>query len=338
MPTFAQTSPSARRTVVVVAYTACQSLDVTGPWEVFAKAAEFHAATAGADSPLAYRLVLASPQGGTVVTNSGLQLAGTVALAALRGPIDTILVAGGSGIELTLQSNVLADWLRRKARTVRRVGSVCTGAFALAAAGLLNGRRATTHWQSCAALAAAYPQVSVTPDAIYVADPPVYTSAGISAAIDLALALVEADLGQAVALAVARDLVLFLRRPGGQSQFSAGLKAQATISHRLRDTLAWMTEHPTATLSVAALADRLSLSERQFARLFLKETGQTPARFVDALRLERAKHDLEQSTWPLARVAQRAGFGSVDSLQRSLKRQAGVTPQQYRQRFSSPGG
>lgn len=326
------------RLVVLLAYPGCQSLDVCGPWEVFAKATA-HAAELHGAGPPAYRLQLASPLGGPVPCNSGLQWADSTALARLRGPLDTVLVAGGDAgaFEPGGPAQALLPWLRRKAPQVRRVGSVCTGAFALAAAGLLQGRRATTHWHSCAELALKYPGIRVEPDAIFVADPPFYSSAGITAGIDLALALVEDDLGPAVALAVARELVLYLRRPGGQSQFSAGLQAQARASDRIQTLLAWMQEHPAADLSVGELAARMALSERHFARQFQQQTGRTPARFVAALRLERAKHHLEQTRWPLARVAQKAGFGSVDSLQRSLRQHAGITPEQYRQRFARLG-
>ena len=330
-------NPSARtRVVVLVAFDGFLALDVSGPWEVFSKASRWSLANRGRP---AYRLVLASPQGGTVHASSGLQWAGSTAIADIRGPIDTVLVAGGevSVFEPGGPAASLLPWLQRKARTVRRMGSICTGAFALAAAGLLDGRRATTHWNACARLAGDYPKVRVEPDAIYVADPPFYCSAGVSAAIDLSLALVEADLGQPAALSVARDLVLYLRRPGGQSQFSAGLQAQMGASHRLRDLVMWMVEHPRGDLSVAALAERMAVSERHFARQFRSETGLTPARFAQALRLDHAKNYLEQTAWPLARVADRAGFGSVDSLQRSLRRHAGITPELYRQRFSSQG-
>ena len=332
----------ARRTIVVVAYEGCQSLDVTGPWEVFSKANGF---CQSAGRALPYRLLLASPEGGPVTSNSGLQLGPTTALSALRGEIDTVLVVGGNDAVLEQPGSVpkLIPWLQRRAPQVRRMGSVCTGAFALAAAGLFDGRRVTTHWQYCGRLAAMFPAVLLEPDAIFVADPPFYSSAGITAAIDLSLALVEADLGQALALQVARDLVLYLRRPGGQSQYSAGLQAQiqasksGKVGQRLGDLLSWMAEHPAVDLSICALALRVHMSERHFARLFLSETGQTPARFVEALRLDRAKSHLEQTSWPLARVAQRAGFGSVDSLQRSLKRHSGITPEQYRGRFSGAG-
>lgn len=338
-------APFENQAIVIVAYDGCQSLDVTGPWEVFSKANGFCLA---AGRPAPYRLRLASPDGGPVTCNSGLQLGPTTALAGLRGAIDTVLVVGGSEAVLEQPGSVpkLTPWLRRRAGRVRRIGSVCTGAFALAAAGLFDGRRVTTHWQHCERLARLFPRVRVEPDAIFIKDPPLYSSAGITAAIDLSLALVEADLGQALALQVARDLVLFLRRPGGQSQYSASLRAQTQqasgksggASQRLVALLSWMAEHPAAELSIAVLALRVHMSERHFARLFLSETGQTPARFVEALRLDRAKSHLEQTAWPLARVAQRAGFGSVDSLQRSLKRRARMTPEEYRGRFSGGGG
>jgi transcriptional regulator GlxA family with amidase domain len=321
------------RVIVIVAYDDCQSLDVTGPWEVFTKASR---EAAGRGLGPGYRLVLASPNGGSVVTNSGLQLACSTAIADIRGHIDTIIVMGGDTdvFEPTGSAADILPWLKRRARGARRICSVCTGVFALAAAGLLDNRRATTHWNACAQLANAYPKIKVEPDAIYVADPPFYCSAGISSAVDLSLALVEADLGQAVALAVARELVVYLRRPGGQSQFSVGLKAQMSSTHAMRELMMWVVEHPNHDLSVAALAYRISMSERHFSRQFLSETGQTPARFVEAIRLDHAKSHLEQTTWPLARVAQRAGFGSVDSLQRSLRRHAGISPELYRQRFS----
>lgn len=326
----------ATRLVVMVAYNGCQSLDITGPWEVFFKANQFferHRAEAGRP---AYQLVLASPAGGLVVTNSGLEISNTQALASVRGTIDTILVVGGDerAMEQPPQTQILIPWLKRKAPHVRRMGSVCTGAFALAAAGLLNGRRATTHWDACERMATQHPKVLMQPDAIYVADPPFHTSAGITAGIDLTLAMVEADLGQATALDVARDLVLFLRRSGGQSQFSTGLNAQKQASHRFQELVAWMLEHPRADLSLQALAERVSMSERNFSRVFKQETGMTPAKFVEALRVERAKAHIEQTRWRFERVALQAGFGSVDSLQRSMQRYANVTPEQYRQRFA----
>jgi transcriptional regulator GlxA family with amidase domain len=327
------------RTIVLVAFDGCQALDVTGPWEVFAQARDRVGQADDAGQRPAYDLVLASPNGGTVATTSGLQLGCTVTLASLAERIDTVLVAGGGreSVDRLASDPGLLDWLRSCAGRARRVGGVCTGAFALAAAGLLDGRRATTHWESCMRLAATYPAISVEADALFVADPPFYTSAGVSAGIDLALALVEADLGRSIALAVARELVLFLRRPGGQSQFSAGLEAQMGASDRMRDLVAWMTGHPEADLDVRALAIRVSMSERNFARVFRGETGQTPARFAEAIRVERAKSHLEDADWPLARLAERCGFGSVDSLHRAFRRRLGITPRDYRMRFSPLG-
>ncbi|WP_370681982.1 GlxA family transcriptional regulator [Comamonas sp. GB3 AK4-5] len=336
MPARQLNTSTQTRVVVLVVFDGFLSLDVSGPWEVFSKASRIGAAKSGRP---AYRLVLASPNGGVVGSSSGLEWGNTVAVADLHGPIDTVLIAGGDVrvYEPGGAAVSLLPWLRRKAQMVRRMGSVCTGAFALAAAGLLDGRRATTHWNACARLAKTYPSVQVEPDAIYITDPPFYSSAGVSAAIDLSLALVEADLGQPVALSIARDLVLYLRRPGGQSQFSAGLQAQMEANHRFRDLVIWMIENPRNDLSIAMLAERMAISERHFARLFRSETGKTPARFVEELRLDHAKNHLEQTSWPLERVAQRAGFGSVDSLQRSLRRHAGITPELYRQRFGQKG-
>jgi transcriptional regulator GlxA family with amidase domain len=332
-----QRLPTARsrrsRAVVIVGYPQCQALDITGPYEVF-KSKSLESADDACGSP--YHVVLASPLGGEIVTMSGLVFAGAVALQDLEGSADTVLVAGGGAkaIAEALAGTDLVPWLVEMAGSVRRIGGICTGAFLLAEAGLLNGRRATTHWESCDRLARTYPAIKVEPDAIFVSDPPFYTSAGVSAAIDLSLALIEADQGQPAALAVARELVLFLRRPGGQSQFSAGLNAQAEASNRLRDLIMWMVEHPEADFSVPALADRANMSDRHFARVFRKETGGTPARFADAVRIDRAKALLEAADWTLSRVAERSGFGSVDALHRSMRRQLGITPQQYRQRFA----
>ena len=326
--------PDSKRAIVLIAFDGCQTLDVTGPWEVFAEAGK---AARLVDRARPYDVVLASPEGGEVLTSSGLRLAGSVPITALVRPLDTVLVAGGdrSAVDALVCNLGVVEWLRTRPGKVRRIGSVCTGAFALAAAGLLDGRRATTHWESCARLAAMHPAITVEPDAIFVTDPPFYTSAGVSAGLDLALALVEADLGRATALAVARELVLFLRRPGGQSQFSAGLEAQAGASERMNDLIVWMTEHPEKDLTVTALAARVGMSERNFARVFRAETGQTPARFAEAVRVERAKVYLEGADWPLQRLAECCGFGSVDGLHRALHRHIRITPGQYRARFSS---
>ena len=230
----------------------------------------------------------------------------------------------------------LSSWLRLTARRSRRVGSVCTGAFLLARAGLLDGRRATTHWAACQALQRGYPSVEVEPDPIFVRDGNVYTSAGVTAGIDLTLALVEEDLGPCAALDVARELVLFIRRPGGQAQFSAGLAGQSAERPSLRSLQAWIADHLQADLSVAALAERSFMSVRNFARAFAGEVGVTPAAYVEALRLERARTLLETTDAQLEEIAGLCGFGTVETLRRTFGRRLSVNPSDYRSRFSGP--
>jgi transcriptional regulator GlxA family with amidase domain len=316
------------RRVVLVAFPGVASLDITGPASVFSTAEYFR--------PGSYRVEVATPHGGDLLTNSGLWLGRTLPLTRVRGAIDTLLVAGGD--EPALRSAVgehgVAEWMRAHARAAHRVGSVCTGAFILAAAGLLEGRRATTHWRSCELLAALSPTTRLEPDAIFVADRGVYTSAGVTAGIDLALALVESDLGRALAAEVARELVVFLRRPGGQSQFSAGLKAQSEAHGTLGELIVWMVDHPREDLSIPALARRAHLSERHFSRVFTREIGRSPARFVESLRLERARQHLEETSWGLSRIAEESGFGSEDALSQAFRRTFGTTPGSYRARFA----
>lgn len=324
------------RRLALVAFDGMQALDLVGPLEVFTKA-NAHAPKAGA-APFRYEIHIASPFGGDVTSNSGMVLAATRAFAELETPLDTILVAGGS-VELLPASRewpLLLDWLREQAGRSRRLASVCTGAFILGAAGLLDGRRATTHWAQCARLQEMCATTRVEADALYVADGNIYTSAGVTAGIDLALALVEQDLGPAAALSVARDMVLYLRRPGGQSQFSANLAAQAQATGRFQDLLSWIVEHPAEDLTVPALAERAAMSERNFGRAFKAQTGMTPSDYVELVRIDRAKMHLEGSSWPLARIASRCGFGTVSTLIRAFRRRLGITPEDYRERFRLP--
>ncbi len=316
---------------MLFAFDDCQSLDVTGPLEVFSLANRYCETR---DFP--YRVVIVSPAGGTIRSNSGLQIAGTTAIADGPSGVDTILVVGGSvsGQERIAEDPKSLKWLRKTTLRARRYGSVCTGAFLLGAAGLLDGRRVTTHWNSCADLGARYPAARVIANAIYIEDDRLYTSAGVTAAMDLALVLVEADLGRKVALRVARHLVIFLRRSGGQSQFSTMLAAQARASNRLRDLLTWIVENPADDLRVPALAARVSMSERNFARRFRRDTGMTPADFVESARLDRARLLLEETDWPICRLAQQSGFGSVDGLERTFVRRLETTPREYRRRFT----
>ena len=316
------------RRVWIVAFPGAQVLDVTGPWEVFALANR----AGGARAPR-YAVSVVAPSAGTVATSGGLALVAQRTLAQASGPVDTLIVAGGEGTRPHLRDVRLVRWIARAARRARRVASVCTGAFLLAEAGLLDGRRATTHWAMCDALARRFPAVRVERDPIFVRDGHVFTSAGITAGIDLALQLVEEDCGRDVALTVARWLVMFLRRPGGQSQFSAQLSAQLAERDGLRDVQGWIAEHPEAELTVPALARRAHMSPRNFARAFRRETGVTPAAYVEAQRVEAARRLLETTTGNVAAVASACGFARPETMHRAFRRVLGVAPAQYRQHF-----
>ncbi|SEB74497.1 GlxA family transcriptional regulator [Streptomyces sp. KS_5] len=312
----------AQRTVLFVLFDAVQSLDVTGPLEVF-MGAEQHA-------PGTYRIRTASLDGAPVRTSSGLTL---VPDQALDGPLDahTLVVPGGQGTRTP--DPALVGWLREHGPRAERLVSVCTGAILLAAAGLLDGRRATTHWAYCDKLARDHPDVEVAPDPIYVRDGHVATSAGVTSGIDLALALVEEDLGREVALGIARHLVVFLRRPGNQAQFSAQLAAQTARREPLRDVQRWITEHPDADLTVDSLATRASLSPRHFARAFQTETGMTPGRYVDRVRLEHARRLLEDTTDGIEEISRASGYGTPEAMRRAFVKALGAAPAEYRRRF-----
>jgi transcriptional regulator GlxA family with amidase domain len=321
--------------VLFLLYDDLQSLDVTGPLEVFSVAnrlpglVDEHAAHADRTE---YRLRTASIGGRPVRTSSGLRLTPDVDLAEVGAP-HTLLVPGGAGAQ---RSNpLIIDWLRHNASAASRIVSVCTGAFLLAEAGLLNGRQATTHWRRTELLAKQYPLVSVQPEPIFVRDGTVYTSAGVTAGMDLALALVEDDLGRTVALDIARQLVMFLRRPGNQTQFSAQLSAQAAHRQPLREVQSWVAEHPEADLSVETLAQRAGLSPRQFARAFTEETGVSPGRYVDQVRLESARRHLEDTDSNISRVARFCGYGTTESMRRAFLRTLGISPAEYRRRFTA---
>jgi transcriptional regulator GlxA family with amidase domain len=300
------------------------SLDVTGPLEVFAHA---NAARPGA----AYRITTASLGGLPVSTSSGLRLTPDADLRDQTAPPGLLLVPGGVGARR--RDPELVSWLRAQAPRARQLASVCTGAFLLAAAGLLDGRRVTTHWAHCDALAAQYPLVKVDPDPIFIKTGDLATSAGITAGIDLALALAEDDLGRDVALRVAREMVVFLRRPGSQAQFSAQLSAQLADRQPLREVQQWIAEHPAADLSVEALARQASLSPRQFARAFVAEVGMPPGRYVDRTRFEAARRRLEDTAEGVEETARACGYGTPEAMRRAFVRALGVSPAEYRRRF-----
>ncbi|MBW8699349.1 HTH-type transcriptional regulator CdhR [Streptomyces sp. MBT84] len=310
------------RTLLVVLFDEVQSLDVTGPVEVFAGAE--------ACCPGTYRLVTASLDGAPVRSSSGLTLVPDLALADAPAP-DILLVPGGRGTRSP--DSRLVDWLRRHGRVVGRLVSVCTGAILLARAGLLDGRRATTHWAYCDTLARHHPEIDIDPDPIYVRDGHVATSAGVTSGIDLALALVEEDLGRETALNIARHLVVFLRRPGNQSQFSAQLAAQTARREPLREVQQWITEHPGDDLCVESLAARARLSPRHFARAFRAETGTTPGRFVDRVRLEHARRLLEDTADGVEEISRASGYGTPEAMRRAFVRALGSAPAEYRRRF-----
>lgn len=315
------------RRVVIAVYPDVQILDVTGPAEVFSTATRL-----SQRGGYAVEVVAARP--GPLPTSSvALYPDGTV--DRCHGPIDTLLVAGGRGVNDAGRDERLVAWVKGAAQRSRRVTSVCTGAFLLARAGLLDGRRATTHWASCGELARRHPDVKVEPDPIFVRDGHVITSAGVTAGMDLALALVEEDLGPEVALETARWLVLFLKRPGGQAQFSAQLGSQMAQRGPLRELQEWLPDHLGEDLSVPALARRACMSERNFARAFRGEVGLTPAAYVELARVESARIALETGEQPVEMIARQAGFGTVETMRRAFRRRVGVSPNGYRGRFNT---
>jgi transcriptional regulator GlxA family with amidase domain len=329
MPKVPRSPPNLIRVIEVLAYPSVQLLDVSGPLQVFASANDF-VAEAGGTPPYALRVVA---KGGKVTASAGLGLAADP-LPPIGAALDTLMIAGGQGVEAAAADPILLDWVRERASHARRIASVCTGAFLLAACGLLDGRRAATHWSVCAELARRFPAVRVEADPIFVCDGPVWTSAGVTAGIDLALALVEQDIGRTVALAVARYLVVFLKRPGGQAQFSTALSLQAA-EDKFGALHAWINAHLADQLSLPVLASQAGMSERSFSRHYAEATGLTPVRAVERLRVEAARQLLSESRLPVKRISKRCGFGSEETMRRSFLRLLAATPQDYRARFSS---
>ena len=321
--------PNGKRIVEVLAYPSVKLLDVTGPIQVFASANAFMA-QAGEAMPYAIRIVA---QGGDRVEASGGVELAVHPLSAVDAALDTLVIAGGEGVAAAATDTVLIDWVRERAKQSRRTASVCTGAFLLAASGMLDGRRAVTHWAFCAELARRFPAIRVEPDPIFIQDGPVWTSAGVTSGIDLALALVEEDLGRATALAVARYLVVFLKRPGGQAQFSEFLSLQTT-DERFGALHDWISNHLGGDLSLPVLARQAGMSERSFSRHYAEATGQTPARAIERLRVQGARHLLSETRLPVKRISQRCGFGSEETMRRSFLRVLDTTPQDYRARFT----
>jgi transcriptional regulator GlxA family with amidase domain len=328
-------APTARRRrrphhVVMLAYPDVQILDVTGPLEVFSRATRWMQDHGMRRDP-AYRVELVGSERGPFPSSSGVRLVAERSYREVTSA-DTLLVAGGRGHAAARSEAPLLAWLRRMSGRVSRLGSVCTGSLILAACGLLEGRRATTHWAYLDELRKSVGH-GVCDDSIYVRDGNVYTSAGVTAGMDMALAIIEEDHGSAVALGVARELVLFLKRPGGQSQFSDHLAAQFSEDAGLRDLQLWMLDNVAADLSVPRLAERTAMSERSFARHFAGGVGVTPGHYVRQIRITAARRKLEQTDLPLGKIARGCGFGTAESLRRSFLEALGVTPGAYRERF-----
>ncbi|GGK32509.1 Transcriptional regulator GlxA family, contains an amidase domain and an AraC-type DNA-binding HTH domain [Pseudomonas koreensis] len=319
------------KAIHVLAFANMQILDVTGPLQVFASANDL-ARQRGL--PVPYKPSVIAREGGAVMSSAGLAV---LAEPLPQEPSDTLIIAGGWGIYPAAEDLALVDWVREHAAGCRRVASVCTGAFLLAASGWLDGRRVVTHWTRCEQLAQQHPQLQVEANPIFINDGPVWTSAGVTAGIDLALAMVEQDLGRDIALDVARHLVVFLKRPGGQSQFSVTLALQ-NQGNRFDDLHAWIAEHLTCDLGVPTLAEQAGMSERSFVRHYRADTGQTPARAIELIRVETARRLLSDTGLPVKRIAANCGFGSEETLRRSFLRAIGVTPQAYRERFSVNAG
>jgi transcriptional regulator GlxA family with amidase domain len=326
------------RRIGFLVYPDCEILDVCGPFEAFWFADQW-LGHLGKTSESGYRSIVMAAAPGPIRTMSGMEIVATHSYREIGDGLDTLVVAGGLGAEQASKDQALVEWVRAMAPGARRVASICTGAFILAAAGLLHQRRVTTHWLYSNLLAAAYPSIDVDASMLFHRDGNIYTSGGITAGIDLALGLVEEDVGQEVMLAVARTMVVFPRRPGGQSQFSAHTSVSSLLEKTSRPDISqlrtWMMAHPEADLSVQVLADRMSMSPRSFSRLFHSEMGETPARFAEKVRSEAARCKLEQTSLPVESIARECGFGDPERMRRSFQRLYDISPADYRARFRS---
>jgi len=323
------------RRIGVLVWPGCDVLDVCGPIDVFFYA-KYWLQRYGRICEPGYQCDIVAATPGPIKTTCGIELIATHSYSDIEDGLDTLVVVGGAMAEEASTDQSLVECARSMAPRARRVASICTGAFILAAAGLLHQRRVTTHWMYSGTLAVAYPSIEVDASLIFARDGNIYSSGGITAGIDLALALVEEDLGQEIALAVARTVVVFPRRPGGQSQFSAYVKFRDGGKRpEIEELLAWILGHPGEDLSVQALADRMGMSPRNFARLFRTEIGETPAHFADRARADAARLKLEQSSLPVETIAEQCGFGNAERMRRSFQRLFKVSPLDYRARFRS---
>jgi transcriptional regulator GlxA family with amidase domain len=323
--------PVKSRRIVFAVYDGVSLLDLAGPLEAFRVAAAF-----GGPNGVSYECVVASVRGGPVKTADGVALVAESVRSLHRNPIDTLVVSGAFAVDDVTRDRALIQWVRGRAASCRRVCSVCIGSFLLAAAGVLDGRRSATHWMHAPLLAARYPRVTVEPDAVFVRDGAIWSSAGVTTGIDLALALIEQDAGRDLAMKVARILVVYLRRSGGQSQYSALLAAQAESESETFDELErWISEHLSSDLKVEALAERVHMSPRNFARLYAAKRGRTPAKAVEAFRIDAARRRLEETDDRIESIAKVCGFGSEERMRSAFLRNMKIPPREYRRRFAS---
>jgi transcriptional regulator GlxA family with amidase domain len=323
------------RRIGVLIYPGCDILDLCGPCDAFAYA-DYWLLRFGRTSEPGYQCDIIAATPGPVRTTCGLEVVATHSYTDVVDGLDTLIVAGGAYAQQACKDDpALVEWVRAMAPRARRVASVCTGAFILAAAGLLNHRRVTTHWMFSDVLATEYPSIQVDSSLLFARDGNIYSSGGITSGIDLALALVEEDIGREIALATARMLVVFPRRPGGQSQYSAYIKCEAKNRPDISELQAWILGHPEEDLSVATLAERIAMSPRNFARLFRSETGDTPAQFTERARADAARCKLEQTVVPVEIIAKQCGFGNAERMRRTFQRLFDVSPHDYRARFRS---
>ena len=321
--------------IIIIAPPNTSILDVAGPLEVFTKAADYIENYVSNIRESYTTHVLSFDSSKIVNTSSGLPIVCEGGIETVDYEVDTVLIAGNSGAPEKKVPDKILNWLKEHSNKACRVGSICAGAFVLAEAGILNGRRATSHWRVCDKLARCYPEVKVESDPIFIKDGNIYTSAGISTGMDLSLAMVEEDFGRDIAVAVARQLVLYLKRPGNQSQFSNILTYQVADYQPIREIQDWIIDHLDEELTIEVLAEKASMSPRNFSRVFLRETGITPAKYVEKLRLENARRRLEETRLTLEEISDECGIGSADALRRLFLRHMKTTPGDYRKSFGT---
>lgn len=320
------------RRVVILIYPGVTLLDVAGPAQTFSSANNIE--TDGEHIP--YQVILTSLFGGNVITDSGIEMTTVSLNEASREPIDTLIVAGGNGVFDILEERQLVDWVYNQSSECRRTASTCMGSFLIAEAGLLDGQSVTTHWRQIPELKRRYPKIDVKKEPLFIRNGHLWSSAGVTAGIDLALAMVEEDLGHDAAMQIAQALVVFFKRPGGQPQFSNVLLAQKQDDDGTFSELnAWIMGNLQNDLSIENLAKRVAMSPRTFSRLYKKRTGCTPAKSVEMMRVDTAKRHLERGVDPLATIAFKSGLNDEQGLRRAFRRHVGISPSDYREKFSS---